>query len=118
MRKHTGSLIAGKGDFRLVVAVSLFLFFTFSENSLENFLAMHLHFGRRVDTNSYLITFHAQHGHRDILTDHQLFPHSSSQYQHGYLPLVLGILNAFSPLSYVNYYTPFKAHKTLLQGQT
>ena len=59
MRKHTGSLTAGKDVLRLVVPVRLVLLLTFSENSLENFLTMDLHFRRGIDTNSYLIAFNA-----------------------------------------------------------
>jgi len=59
MRKHTGSLSAGKAVLRLVVPVSLFGRFTFGENSLENFLTMHLYFRRGIDTNTYLIAFYA-----------------------------------------------------------
>jgi len=47
-----------------------------------DFFAMHRNVLGCVDPNPDLITFHAQHGDGDFITDHERFPNSARQYQH------------------------------------
>jgi hypothetical protein len=77
MRKHTGSLDAGKDQKRLVVTVRVILRFALSENTLEYFFAVYLHFGWSINTYTYLIAFYTQHGDRDILPDNEFLPYPS-----------------------------------------
>ena len=47
----------------------------FLEYSLVNFLPVYRDLRRRLDSNKYLMTFHAQYGHCDIVTDDNFSPH-------------------------------------------
>src|SRR5471030_142117 len=51
-----------------------------------NFLTMHSHLFRGVDTNTHLISFDAEHGHSDFaITNNQAFCAPTSQNQHTFL---------------------------------
>jgi hypothetical protein len=52
-------------------------------NSIVDFFAMYGYILRRINPKPHLITFDAQHGHGDLIPDHQGLADSSRQDQHG-----------------------------------
>src|SRR5690606_7161786 len=55
-------------------------------DALVDFLAMYCDFLGCIDANAHLIALHAQHGHGDIVTDHQGLSHAASQNKHSFSP--------------------------------
>jgi hypothetical protein len=62
----------------------------FPLDSLVNLFAMYRDVFGGVDTNAYLVSLHAQNGHRNFVSDHYGFANSSRQYQHKWTPNFLG----------------------------
>jgi len=58
------------------------------QDSLVDFFAVYLNIGWGFDTNTYLITFHAEYCYRDIITNDKFLSDPSCQNQHANLPLV------------------------------
>jgi hypothetical protein len=51
-------------------------------NTLINFFAMNRDILGRIHTNANLIAFDAEHGHIDLVADHQRLPDSSGKNEH------------------------------------
>jgi hypothetical protein len=65
--------------------ITRFLFFV-SLNTLENLLAVHGDILGGFDTDPNLVTFNAEHGDIDIITDFQCFTDTPSKYEHADRP--------------------------------
>ena len=74
----------------LLVTVITARLLALRQDALEDLLAVDLYLRWRVNTDANLVPLDAQHGDSHIFTNYELFSHSSSQYQHVYLPLVPG----------------------------
>jgi hypothetical protein len=64
-----------------------FAFLALGKDSLENFFSVNLYFGRGVNPDPDLIPLNSKNRDRDVFPDDELFPDSSCQYEHEYLPL-------------------------------
>ena len=63
---------------------------TFALDAMKNLFALHGDALGRVDAQSHLIAFDAQHCHRDLVPDHYRFTHSTRQDKHlGEPPLTI-----------------------------
>jgi hypothetical protein len=87
-RKNTGFGFPGKEFSSSVIAVASAAFVAFFQNALVDFFPVHLDFGRRLDSDTYLISLYAQYCNYDIVTDDKFLPNPSCQYEHCNLPLV------------------------------
>ena len=54
----------------------------FFKNSLVNFFPVYLDFGRRLDPDTYLISFYSEYRNDDIITDDKFLPDTPCQYEH------------------------------------
>jgi len=62
--------------------------YAFLEYSLVDFFPVNLDFGRRRDSDTYLITSYAQYCNSYVIADNKLLSDLSHQNEHGNLPLI------------------------------
>jgi hypothetical protein len=89
-RKSTCFNGTGKGLVKSKIAAAWSTVDAFLQDSLVDFFAVHLHIGRSLDADTYLITFYAKYRNGDIITNDKFLSDPSCQNQHANLPLVWG----------------------------
>jgi hypothetical protein len=74
--------VSGKEFLKSEIAGTSGAIRVFFEYPLVDFFTVHLDFGRRRDSDTYLITSYAQYCNSYIITDDKLLPDPSSQNEH------------------------------------
>lgn len=65
-----------------------------ASNTLVDFFAMNWDVFRRADADAYLVAFHGDDCHGDVVADDHSLTHSSCQYQHGCSLALKGTIDA------------------------